>query len=392
MHIAHVITRLLRAGSEENTVETCRWQVAQGHRVTILHGPGHDPWWDDHLPTDVTRIEVPQMVHPVRPIQDAKAVRALRKIYRVLQPDVIHTHQSKAGILGRIASSAVPNAVVVHGIHIVPFEGVSPLKRVAFVAAERLVARQTDVFIGVSHSVGQAYIDAGIAQPESVNCVRSGMDLARFDAPRLPPDWRDLIGVHHDDHRPFVAVMVAAFEPRKRHVAFLQSFAKIAHTLPDLKILLAGRGPEEARVRSAISELGLADHVVMCGHRPDPEALFALADVSILTSEREGLPRVVIQSIAAGCPPLVQDLPALEEVVTHGQNGWITKAGDMAATVDHLGRLLLDGPRLNRLRQGAKATDLSAWSLEVLGAQTTELYGLSTDQNRPLRDTGWATA
>lgn len=376
MHIAHLVTRLLRAGSEENTLATCRWQVEAGHRVTLIHGDTHDPFWEQNMPQGVERIAVPEMVHPVRPVQDARAVARLRQVYREIAPDVIHTHQSKAGILGRIAARAVPDAVVAHGIHIVPFEGVSVAKRALFIAAEKLVARQTDVFIGVSEAVGRAYVNAGIARRGRVHCVRSGMDLARFQSPALPTDWRALLGVRSGNARPRVALMMAAFEPRKRHVAFLQAFAKVAGAMPDLKLLLAGHGPEEARVRAAVARLGLEDQVVFCGHRDDPEALFALADLAVLTSEREGLPRVVVQAIAAGCPMLVQDVPGLDEVVRHERNGWIARSGDMDGTVQQM-CAMLDAPSvLDRLRKGAIATDLSAWALNVLGAQTTALYGL----------------
>ena len=394
MHIAHIVTRLLRAGAEENTIEMCRWQAQAGHDVTLIHGPGHDPWWEENLPRGVTRLPVPELVHPVHPIHDLRALRRLRAIYRDIQPDVIHTHQSKAGILGRLAASAAPEAVVAHGIHIVPFEGVSRSKRAFYIAAEKLVARRTDVFIGVSEAVGRSYVAARIARRGRVHCVRSGMDLARFQGSEVPAVWPRRLGVPKGNRRPRVARMMAAFEPRKRHVDFLQAFAKVAHTLPDLKLLLAGRGPEEERVRAAVTRLGLDDQVVFCGHRSDPEALFALADLSILTSQREGLPRVVVQSIAAGCPALVQDLPGIDEVLDHSRNGWITRQGDMAGTVRQMRALLADSRLLQRLREGALATDVSAWSLQDFGPRTTALYGLPVRQPLP-QLTGapaWATA
>lgn len=386
MHITHILTRFLRAGSEENTVATCRWQVEAGHDVTLILGSGADPYWNENLPDGVTRIELPEMVHPVDPLQDARALRRLRAIYRDIRPDVIHTHQSKAGILGRLAASAVPDATVVHGIHIVPFEGVRPAKRAVYIAAEKLAARCTDVFIGVSEAVGRSYVEAGITRRGRVHCVRSGMDLSRFTAPELPLDWRELLCVPRGNTRPRVALMMAAFEPRKQHVAFLHAFAKVAGSLPDLKLLLAGSGPEEARVRAAVADLGLQDNVVFCGHRKDPEALFALADVSVLTSEREGLPRVVIQSIAAGCPPLVQDLPGLGEALIHGQNGMVAPQGDMEGTVRQMCTMLADAPLLARLRHGALATDLDAWALDVLGARTTSLYGLPVRRAMPAHE------
>ncbi|MEL7091884.1 MAG: glycosyltransferase [Pseudomonadota bacterium] len=372
MHIVHIVTRLLRAGSEENTVATCRWQADAGHRVTLIHGRDWDPYWASNLPAGVARLTLPEMVHPLRPWHDLRALRALRATLRDLAPDVVHTHQSKAGILGRLATVAVPQALVVHGIHILPFEGVGPVRAAIYRGAERVAARHTDLFIGVSEAAGQAYVDAGIALADRVHCVRSGMDLDRFSAPCPPDDGPQLLGAASP--RPRVLLMMAAFEPRKRHIPFLEAYARIASTIPDVKLLFAGTGPEEAQVRAAVTRLGLQDTVVFCGHRPDPEALFALADLSLLTSEREGLPRVVVQSVAAGCPVVVQDLPGIGEVVQHNCNGLIADPDDMDAVARAVVSLLGDPQRLARLRNGALATDLSAWTLDALGARTTALY------------------
>ncbi len=376
MHIIHLVTRLLRAGSEENTIETCRWQAEAGHKVTLIHGREADPWWQDNPVPGVELLRLPEMVHPLDPLADLRALSALKATYRRLRPDVIHTHQSKAGILGRLAAGAVPQAVVAHTIHIVPFEGVSPTKQAFYIAAERLAARRTDVFIGVSEAVGHAYVAAGITRRGRVHCVRSGMDLGRFRNAGLPDDWRELLGVRRGNTRPPVALMLAAFEPRKRHVAFLQAVARVAETLPDLKLLLAGAGPEETRVRAEVQRLGLQNCVVFCGHRSDPEALLALADVSVLTSEREGLPRVVVQSLAAGCPVLINDMPGIEEVIADGVNGHVVARGDLDGVVARMREVLGDELSLKRLGIGAIASDVGAWSQASMGARTTALYGL----------------
>jgi glycosyltransferase involved in cell wall biosynthesis len=374
MHIMHVITRLLRAGSEENTMATCRYQVGMGHRVSLVHGCDFDPFWYENPVEGVDLFYLPEMVHAVRPLQDAQAFLRLRRLYLREQPDVIHTHQSKAGILGRLASRALPNAIVAHGIHIVPFEGVSAIKRSCFVLAERWAAKNTDVFMGVSDSVGQMYSQEGIARETAVHCVRSGMDLDRFKSGRKPDDWRELLNISSGENHPTVALMMAAFEPRKRHVAFLQAFAGVADLVPDLKLMLAGEGPCEREIKDAVVQLGLQDRVVFCGHRSDPEALLAMADVLVLASEKEGLPRVVIQALAAGVPVIVNDLPGLEEVIHSGHNGIITPAGQVDETLRQMARILVDRDALTQLRKGAVNTNLSEWALDRLGHKTTTLY------------------
>ena len=377
MHIMHLVTRLLRAGSEENTVETCRYQVQAGHQVTLVHGREFDAFWYKNPIAGVQLVALPEMVHPINLIADVQAYQKLRNLFVDRAPDVIHTHQSKAGVLGRLASRVLPDAFVVHGIHIVPFDGAGQAIRQIYTWGERLAARNTDLFIGVSNAVGQSFIDAQIANSERVHCVRSGIALNLFRHGQRPADWRALLGVSEGESPPRVALMMAAFELRKRHVPFLHAFAKIKDNVPDLKLLLAGQGPEEQIIRDAVAYLGLQDQVVFCGHRPDPHALFAMADVAVLASQKEGLPRVLIQSLASGVPMIVNDLPGLDEVLKTGQNGLITPADDVDETARQMVHLLRDDVALERLQRGAVETDVSDWDLSSFGFRTTQLYRLS---------------
>jgi glycosyltransferase involved in cell wall biosynthesis len=369
LRIVHVLTRLLRAGSEENTVATALWQAGQGHRVTLVHGGTADPSWPDILEAGaVELVALPALVHPVRPIADLRATAALRALYRACDPDVIHTHQSKAGILGRRAADAVPAALVVHGQHILPFAGQGMVLRQAYILAERMAARRTDLTIAVSPGVAAACRGAGIGDPARLVVVPSGMDLAPFRAARPPADAESLRGTGP------VLLMLAAFEPRKRHRAFLDAFRLVLRAHPGARLLLAGAGPEEAAVRAHAARLDLDAAVRFLGHRPDPAALLAMADVSVLASAREGLPRVIVQSLAAGCPVVTTALPGIEDIVTQGVNGLVTDARDLSRTARALAGLLGDPAALARLRQGAAATDLSAWDIARLGPDTTAAY------------------
>ncbi|SNR85371.1 glycosyltransferase [Puniceibacterium sediminis] len=373
MHVVHILTRLLRAGSEENTIATCLWQVEHGHDVTLIHGPDPDPFWKDLYGDRIRFIEFPELIHKIRPFFEYRAIKAMKKLLAQIAPDVIHTHQSKAGIIGRLAASAVPRALVVHGIHIIPFDGVGRAKKAFYIATEKIAARHTDLFVAVSRSVGQAYVDEGICT--HVEPVYSGMALDPFRAPSEPEDAADLLGIAPDAQtRPAVVLMLAAFEPRKRHCEFLRAWANVLPKMPPTRLLLAGKGPHEAAVHAEIRALGLEGAVVLCGFRSDPHALVAMADVCVLTSEREGLPRVVVQYITSGTPVVVADLPGIDEIVTHGVNGMVSDPNDMTDTAEKLRALIVDRAQLDRLADGARATDVSNWELDRLGARTTELY------------------
>ncbi len=151
MRIVHVVTRLLRAGSEENTLACCRWQAEAGHEVVLVHGAEADA--APAAAAGVRCIALPEMVHPIRPYADARALAALRRLYLRLAPDVVHSHQSKAGVLGRLAADVVPEARVIHGLHLLPWAHVSGARRRVYLAAERAVAGRTDAFIGVSRAL-----------------------------------------------------------------------------------------------------------------------------------------------------------------------------------------------------------------------------------------------
>ena len=374
MHIMHLVTRLLRAGSEENTVSTCIYQASIGHRVTLVHGADFDPFWYRNAMEGIELICIPELDRPINLLQDLRAFFRLQSLYRKMRPDVIHTHQSKAGILGRLAAKVLPNLTVAHGVHILSWEGMPAVKRKALIAIERFAGRKTDVFLAVSTTLCRAYEDANIAQSGMVTCVRSGMDLQRFREGELPQDWRELLGLERGCSRPRVALMLAAFEPRKRHAAFLKSYAKLGGSLSETKVILAGQGSEETKLRALVCELGLQGRVIFCGHRSDPEALLALADVLVLTSKREGLPRVVVQAMAAGVPAIVNDLPGIDEVVQHGHNGLIAAGHDVNETVHEMMKLFGNEALLNRLSSGALDTNLDDWNLDHLGERTTTLY------------------
>ena len=373
-HIVHLVTRLLRAGSEENTMSTCLWQAEQGHRVTVLHGLDFDWSWYDRPTPGVDLIWVHEMVHPIRPRKDLHALLTIRSLLRVLRPDVVHTHQSKAGILGRLAAAWLPNCRVVHGIHILPFDGVSSGKRRLYLTAERLVARFTDRFIAVSKSVGKRYVDEGICAQDRVECVYSGMALDPFRWAEPPSDAAHIAGPGAGP----VVVMLAAMEERKRHIALLRAMAPVLRQRPGMRLVLAGDGPEAQAIQREITEQRLTEQVRLCGHRKDPDALLAMASLSVLVSEREGLPRVAVQSMAAGVPMVITDLPGIDEIIQNGVNGRVTNSSDLTETARVIAELLSNPVELARLRHGAKATDVSQWSLHALGENTTKSYGLAS--------------
>jgi glycosyltransferase involved in cell wall biosynthesis len=386
LRIAHVITRLINGGADENTVHSCNWAAQGGHDVILLHGETVQPEIIAKVDPRVELIGVPGLTRSISPVSDMRALLALTRRFRALNADIVHTHTSKAGILGRFAAWGAGVPAIVHGVHIVPFVNVGVGERFAYLALERLAAPVTSAFISVSEGIRDLYLSAGVGHPDKHYVVHSGFDLNRFRNARPPDDWRDLLRLTPDAPRPPVLLMIAAFEPRKRHTEFLDVFKKVAVRLPDAVLVLAGDGPLRSIVESRAKWLGLERQVVFTGYRDDPERLIALADLCLLCSMREGLPRVVMQYLAGGKPCVACDLPGLREVLRPGINGVITPADDLAAMADAIAAILEDRTRLACLVQGAAATNLSSWDAKLMGKRIDAIYREALGQHRASKE------
>lgn len=377
MRIVHVLTRFLRAGAEENTALTCNAQAAAGHLVWVVHGRDHDPRALDLLDPRVRRIRVAALVAPPHPVRDAAALAALALLFRRLRPDVVHTHQSKAGAIGRLAARVARTPRIVHGVHIVPFMDAPRAEAAVYRWIEKLVGRFTDAFIHVAPALKAACLEAGVGRPDRHFVAPSGMDVAAFRQAEIPDDAADLAApLPGRDAPPRILLMTASLERRKRHAEFLEMFRRVVDAGPDVRLLLAGAGEEEAAIRAQVAALGLQPHVRLLGLRDDVPRLVRLADAGVLASAHEGLPRSVIQYVLGGLPVVTTELAGVDAVVRHGVNGYLTPADDLGAMAGPLVRLLTDETLRSGMARASAGMDLADWAAERMCARIDEIYRL----------------
>lgn len=374
MRIVHVLTRLLRAGSEENTLLTCAGQLAEGHEVYLVHGHDSAPEAAGRALPDLRLVPVPALTRELHPLKDMSAFLHLRRVLKQLSPQVVHTHQSKAGIVGRFAAAAAGVPLVVHGVHILPFVGETGARKAIYLLSERAAARVTNGFIHVSEGMRDACLEHRVGTERPHHVVRSGFDLGRFATAQPPQNWRDLVGTDQGADRPLVIAMLSALEPRKNHLALLDHLGPVIERFPQARFLFAGEGHLRDEIAAKIRELGLQAQVRLLGYREDPERIIALSNICIHCSEREGLPRSVLQYIAAGRPVVLFDLPGLEEVLRDGQNAVIVPPGDWGGFTQALLHVLGDPAARAALAEGARRTDLRRWDGSAMGRETLSIY------------------
>lgn len=350
MRILHISTRLIIGGSQENTVLSCEAQAARGHEVHLAFGPIYGPE-GSMLPRvegfrtgdgrAITTHEVRHLVRQVNPVTDHFGYHELRALIRRLEPDIVHTHSSKAGVLGRMAAwkeggkrGGGGRPGVVHTIHGPPFHRYEKAWRNRlYVLAERFAARRCHVIVSVADAMTKQFLANRIGRPEQYVTVRSGMDVSAFlDA--APGESRDEVRARlRLDADDFVIGTVARLAEHKGHDDILDALAEDLRNHPHWKLLWVGDGWWRERLLNRVESLGLRDKVI-CTGLVDPERVSGLMramDLLIHPSYREGLPRTVPQALLSGTPVVAYDVDGTGEVCLDEQTGRLVPPGDVAA-------------------------------------------------------------
>ena len=387
--IVHVITRFVNGGADENTLLSCNHQAEAGHNVWLFHGADFTPRMIAMLDPRVEVRCVAALAREIRVGRDIVASFAIIHLLRAVWPDVIHTHTSKAGIIGRLASLAVPTAKVVHGVHILPFTGVSRLKKAFYLSLERLAALRTHAFIDVSEGMRDLCLENGLGRADTHHVIRSGMDVDRFRRAAPAHDLTARLKGYGMEagKRPIAIAYVAVLERRKRHAELVKALAPMLADQPHVHLLFAGEGPERPVLARLIDEMGLGDQIHLLGFRDDAEAVIAASDICVFASEREGLPRSIVQYAIAGKPIVATALPGIELVVREGVNGHVVEAGDFAGLAARLSQLVGDPVSCKAMGARSAGLDFARWDARTMTREIESVYRnlLSTPMQRGVR-------
>ena len=343
MKVCHFITRMIVGGAQENTFLSARGLTEAGHGCVLLSGPseGREGSLLARMKNPGFKVvESPLFVREISPWQDLKAVCWLTDYLKREKFDVIHTHSSKAGILGRLAGRMAKVPVVVHTIHGLafgPYDGW--LKNQLYIRAERFAAKRCDRIYSVAQAMIDQCLAAGIGYPEQFKVVYSGMELERFLNAVPDPALRAELGIPENCR---VIGAVARLFPRKGYEDFFPVAAQVVQACPETCFLIMGDGPMRAEYEKTAQSLGIRDKVFFAGLvSPDRIAQYiALTDIVAHFSLKEGLPRVAVQALAEAKPVVAYPLDGTPEVVLDGRSGYLTPPGDHAAAAKALIRIL----------------------------------------------------
>jgi glycosyltransferase involved in cell wall biosynthesis len=309
--ILHVSTRFIRGGAERNMATLIAWERSRGHEVHVAVGEA----LDGSLPPGTHVHAIEHLGRRVRLVSDLRAIFELRSLIHSGHFDVVHTHESKAGALGRLAARG-SNAVVIHTVHMPSFGfAYGRFRSRAFRAVERFCARTTHIFVVVGDELRDLYLAAGIGRADQYLALRSPIQVDRFARlrDRAPSTVRKArVDLRLDPNIP-VAITVGRLERRKRQALIIDQLRDIL-IAQRIQLVIIGDGPEETRLRQLALRYGLTETVFFLGYLDVLDDAFLAADVLIHASRVEGVPQVVLQALAAGIPVIATSVEGLAEV------------------------------------------------------------------------------
>lgn len=374
--VLHPITRLIVGGAQENTMFTAALLDKNRYQVEILSGPqtgSEGSLIEEVRARGIPLIILPDMLRQVSPLHDLLALWKMYRLMRQKHYAIVHTHSSKAGILGRIAALLAGVPVIIHTVHGWSFHDyMSPLGRTIYITLERFTAPFTAALIVVAQRDVDKGLKARIGKPEQYHLIRSAIPLEEFDPARV-----DRQAVRQELGLPANAVVlgnVGRFSEQKNPLDWVRVAGMVGRGNPEVHFLLVGDGPMRAQVEAGLAAEGIAGRTILTGLRRDVPHMMAAMDIFLLTSLWEGLPRVIPQAMAMGLPVIANQADGTLEAIQQGETGYLCAPGALQEMAERC-LYLIENPAVRQsLGQKGQAFARQEFDLRSMIAQIEAIY------------------
>lgn len=323
--------------------------------VVVCHAPG--PLTEALEARGIRTISLDVLDRPIRPVKDLAALWALYGLFRDEKPQVVHSHSSKPGVLGRLAAKAAGVPVIVHHNHGHAWGWKDPLiKRHVLAVLEKFLCHSCDMVIFVAEETRAFSVARGILPESKSVTLYNGVELTRLTPASSGDEKRALRRQYGLSEEAFLALFVGRLWEQKNPLALVPILkgARARAPAQDIRLVIAGDGPMEAEVRAAFAREGLLEQVTFLGWQSDTAPIYRLADCFVLPSLWEGLPLVLEESLAAGLPTLCSRIPGSREVITP-EVGFYAPLEGLERLGEHIAQLAQDPEGTARMAKAARA-------------------------------------
>ena len=359
LRVLHVVTRFLRGGSERRVLDFVRSFPEADHHLVL--GPESDIELARERIAPASLSVLPSLIRRPAPVKDQASFVKLVWMLRRNRYDLLVTHQSKAGVLGRTAAWVAGDVPTIHSLSMANFgAGYPRWQDAVFRRLESRLERVTSAYVVVGHDLAARYRAIGVPETK-LHVVRSGISLpGRVDA-----SWdRAAVCRKHalPVDRPLV-LYLGSLESRKNVLDLVPFLERLTQATDGIRphLAVAGEGPLADRLLARVRAAGLTDDVSLLGYVSEPEELVRAADALVLLSSAEGVPQVLVQAMAAGTPFVAYAVDGVRELLDAGADGAVVPLGDVSAASHQAALLMARGRRAPNV-----SIDLSSWSSDAI--------------------------
>lgn len=374
--VLHIITRLDKGGSAENTFLTVKGLDKEKYDVTLMSGPVEDASQERRAQVEeygIRYIHLPVLVRNIHMVYD---LIALFKIYRFLAKekfDVVHTHTSKAGLLGRFAAKLAGTPLVVHTPHGHIFYGYfGRLKTKMFIRLEKLASRMTNKIVALTDGERSDYITHKIAREGKCIVIHSGIELDRYRELTLEEKnkLKKEIGIPEDA---LVVGTAGRLAPVKGPEFMIKASQYISLESPETYLVFAGDGPLKEDLQTLAKKTGTDKNIVFLGWRDDVPRILSVFDIFLLPSLNEGMGRVLAEAMALGKPIVASNVGGVPDLVIHGKNGYLVPPQNPEELAKYTQLLLEDKDKREKMGRAGKEM-ASGFTHDAMVQKITNLY------------------
>lgn len=360
VQVLHVATRYARGGSEARIRDVIRSFPEGDHHVVV--GADSDVELAERQLRPATLTVVDALIRRPSPVRDPAALRRLASLLRRESFGLVVTHQSKAGVVGRVAARRAAGPPVIHSLSMASFgPGYPAWQDLAFRFIEARLEKATAAYVVAGDDLARRYAAIGVPAGK-LHVVRSGVRLPGPEALEHPVQGRIRERFRIPD-RP-VVLYLGSLEPRKNVLDLGRYLSRLLAIATEARpyLVIAGEGPLAGRLRSDLRRRNLTGDASLVGFVEEPGALVALADAVVLLSQAEGVPQVLVQAAAVATPFVAYAVDGVRELIGMGAEGAAVSLGDVDGAAE------ATAPMLRNDRRRVPTIDLSSWSPEVITA------------------------
>ena len=368
--VAVIITKLELGGAQKVAISICEKIDKTKFEPFLICGCGGI--LDEETKNKIRVIFVKDLVREINPIKDLKALYSIYKILKQEKPDIVHTHSSKAGIVGRFAAKMCGIKNIIHTIHGFSFNDTQRnIKKNLFIFLEKLGAKISKYLIPVSVENTTKGLQNNIGKKEQYHYIRLGVDIENFKNFKDTPTLKKELDI---DEKDFLVTTIGPFKPQKNLPDFIKTANEISKNNKNFKFVIVGDGALRNEFEKLITDYNISQNIFLIGWRRDISNILHSSDFFVMTSLWEGLPISTIEALSCGLVPIVNDVDGQREIIKDGYNGFLIKPHDIKAIEEKILLLAKNSELKNKMSENARESIDYTFSTDHMIKQHEQLY------------------